>query len=379
MTKVFITKADVVTAFGTGLDLLYRGLKDGQSGFSTIRQFDTSPYVSSLAGMIPGLFPEKTPTGGKEAARILTLADHLISRIGPVDSGTLVITASTKGGIEFANTQRKAPLPQNLMVSDLPGFIAGKLKVDRAGFNINAACASSTIALAKAAQMIQNGSEDTILVFAMDLVSEFVFSGFSAIGAMAQDSARPFDVSRQGLTLGEGGAVLMLMGETKLKQTGSLPLAEISGWGIAGDASHLTAPDREGSGLKLAMKKACKAAELSVDQVRVISTHGTGTIYNDAMELTAICDLFEPNHIVAHSIKGAIGHTLGAAGAIEAALCVKLLETRCLPGTAGLAEPEQKAKPMFSSHSQEFDTNSILTTNSGFGGINAALVLREVP
>ncbi len=379
MNRVFITKAEVVTAFGTGLDLLYHGLKDGQNGFSTISQFDTSPYVSSLAGMIPGLFPEKTPAGGKEPARILTLADHLISRIGPVDSGTLVITASTKGGIELAAGQPEAPLPQNLMVSDLPGYIAGKLKIDRTGFNINAACASSTIALAKAAQMIRNGSEETVLVCAMDLVSEFVFSGFSAIGAMAPGSARPFDVSRRGLTLGEGGAVLMLMNETQLKQTGSLPLAEISGWGIAGDASHLTAPDRYASGLKLAMKKACNTAELAVEQVRVISTHGTGTLYNDAMELTAICDLFEPNQVIAHSIKGTIGHTLGAAGAIEAALCVKLLETRCLPGTVGLTEPEPKAKPMFRPHSQEFDTGSILTTISGFGGINAALVPREVP
>ncbi|MCG8634581.1 MAG: hypothetical protein MI863_12185, partial [Desulfobacterales bacterium] len=199
MSRVFITEAQVVTAFGTGLGPLYRGMKSGKNGFSGISHFDTSPYVSSLAGMIPGLFPERTD-------RFETLTDHLISLTGNADPGTLLITASTKGGIENAG---RTP-PEDLMVSALPGHISGKLGFERQGFNISAACASSTIALAKAARMIRNGSEESVLVFAMDLVSEFVFSGFSAIGAMSSGPARPFDAERNGLTLGEGGAVLML-------------------------------------------------------------------------------------------------------------------------------------------------------------------------
>ncbi|MCG8633294.1 MAG: hypothetical protein MI863_05665, partial [Desulfobacterales bacterium] len=346
---------------------LYRGMKSGKNGFSGISHFDTSPYVSSLAGMIPGLFPEK-------ANRFETLTDHLISLTGKIGPETLVITASTKGGIENAG---RIP-PENLRVSALPGHVSGQLGLKRQGINISAACASSTIALAKAARMIRNGSEESVLVFAMDLVSEFVFSGFSAIGAMSSEPARPFDADRNGLTLGEGGAVLMLMNEKRLSRTGTAPLAELSGWGVAGDAVHLTAPDRNGSGLKSAITKACRTAGLPHDRIRVINTHGTGTLYNDAMELEAITSLFDQNRIMAHSVKGAIGHTLGAAGAIEAALCTRLLETKCLPGTTGMTTPAPKAGKMFSHDCREFDTDTILTTNSGFGGINAALILRKI-
>ena len=115
------------------------------------------------------------------------------------------------------------------------------------------------------------------------------------------------------------------------------------------------------------------------ERIGIISTHGTGTVYNDAMELTAINNLFSPDAVMANSIKGSIGHTLGASGAIEAALCTKFLEQKNLPGTTGLTDPEQGAAPIFSSHNRPFKTAPVLTTNSGFGGINAALIVREMP
>lgn len=377
MSSVYITRAVTHTALGKGLDTLYHGLVKGQTGFSAVDRFDTAPYAGSLAGLIPDIAgPE--PSQGHKAAKpmVFTLADRLVRDLGPVDEKSFLITASTKGGIELLDPKAPGPV-QGLMVSDLPGYFSEQLGLETRGFNINCACASSTIALAKGADMIRNNQAHTVVVCAMDLITEFVFSGFSALGAMAQGPCTPFDKNRQGLTLGEGGAALVLMDKKAAQRSQSRPLARISGWGIAGDAAHLTAPARDGAGLKLAVKAACNMAKTPLDKIRAVSTHGTGTRYNDAMELCVINELFDPENIMANSIKGAIGHTLGAAGAIEAALCIKMLKHKTLPGTQGLSVPESGAKEIFSTRARSFDHGPLLTVNSGFGGINAALVIEE--
>ena len=395
MTQVYIAAAATITALGDDLDTLYQGLVQGKSGLTRMSnpglpghpepntpRFDTSPYTSPWAGLIPNLIPKKLSLDNP-APLIFSLADRLLDKLGPINPSTCLITASTKAGIDLlpAITGNTALLPKGLLVSSLPGYISQKLGLTRPGFNINAACASSTIALAKGAAMIKSGRETAVLVCAMDVVSEFIFSGFSALGAMSPDPAAPFDKNRKGLTLGEGAAAILLMSQKKLntakkagKRTG---LAQIAGWGVANDASHLTAPARDGFGLKLAIKKACQKADISFSDIQAINTHGTGTRHNDEMELTVLKDLFDPT-IMANSIKGAIGHTLGAAGAIETALCIKLLKTRILPGTPGFMEPASGAKSIISSQPRPFGKGPVLTMNSGFGGTNAALILSEV-
>ncbi len=392
MTKVYIAGAETITALGDDLDTLYEGLIQGKSGLTDMSglsglsglpdlppRFDTGAYTSSWAGLIPNLEPKDLAP----APLIFTLADRLLSRLGPIDPNTCLITASTKAGIDLLPgfTKNPALLPKGLMVSSIPGYISQKLGLARPGFNISAACASSAIALAKGAAMIKSGREEAVLICAMDVVTEFVFSGFSALGAMSPAPAAPFDRNRKGLTLGEGAAGVLLVNENKLrslkKSGGRTALAEISGWGVANDASHLTAPARDGAGLNQAITAACQKAEISCQDIRAVNTHGTGTLYNDEMELTVIKALFDPG-IMANSIKGAIGHTLGAAGAIEAALCVKLLEKKILPGTLGFLEPAPHARGVISSHARPFAKGPILTTNSGFGGINAALIIQEV-
>ncbi|MEA2059564.1 MAG: beta-ketoacyl synthase N-terminal-like domain-containing protein [Thermodesulfobacteriota bacterium] len=383
MNKVFIAHAGVITAFGHGLDNMYQNLLKAQDGFSRVTRFDTTPYVSSIAGIIPGL---SLPVSGSKETAALDLAMDLIRELPEnlfenLRTGRL-ISASTKGGIDLI---RNCKLPSNfhpglsgsgLPVSSLAALIALEMGIKQSSYNISAACASSTIAMAKAADLISRGREHTIAVLAQDLVTEFTFSGFSALGAMGPGPAMPFDQNRKGLTLGEGAALLILTNQDKLTEANLPALAELAGRGISGDAVHLTAPDRNASGLKAAISQACKTADIFSDSIGIISTHGTGTIYNDAMELTAIKDLFPPS-IIANSIKGSIGHTLGAAGAIEVALCTKLLEQKILPGTKGLKTPEHGANPIFSPHNRSFGKMPILTTNSGFGGINAALIIQE--
>ncbi len=376
---MYITHAQTITPLGHGLDALYQGLLDAREGFSTVTRFDTSSYVSSLAGIIPGL--DHADTGLSKTA-ILDLASDLIRDLPTPDPDSLLITASTKGGIDLIKDLPPSPdfrggAYPGLPVSDLPARLSRDLGLHRPGFNISAACASSAIALAKASDLIRRGREHTVIVVALDLVTEYVFSGFSVIGAMGPGPAMPFDRDRKGLTLGEGGAVLVLTNRKKAESGASPILAELMGWGIAADAVHLTAPDRAASGLKTAIMMACKGAGITPADMNVICAHGTGTVYNDAMELTAIRDLFDPELTMAHSIKGSVGHSLGASGAIEAALCVKYLEKKIVPGTKGLVNPDQGAAPLFSPGNRPFLKGPVMTSNSGFGGINAAVIIQE--
>ncbi|WP_321491747.1 beta-ketoacyl synthase N-terminal-like domain-containing protein [uncultured Desulfobacter sp.] len=379
MNKVVITHAQTVTSLGHGLDTLYNGLLDAKNGFCPVHRFDTSPYVSGIAGIISGL---DLAGGSLKKTAIMDLAADLIRDMPDPDPDSLLITASTKGSIDLIKNLPPCPDLSHgdfpgLPVSDLPGRLSRTLRLGRTGFNISAACSSSTIALAKAADLIRRGREHTVVVMALDLVTEFVFSGFSAIGAMGPGPAMPFDRDRKGLTLGDGAAVMVLSNQNKAMSDGTPILAELAGWGIAADAVHLTAPDRAASGLKTAILHACRTADITPGTVKVVCAHGTGTVYNDAMELTAIRDLFNPDSVMANSIKGSIGHTLGASGAIEAALCIKYLDQLILPGTKGLVNPDQGAAPIFSAGNRPFAKGPILTSNSGFGGINAALIIQE--
>ncbi len=374
MNPVYITKTAAITAMGPDLESLYTGLMNKKSGISKITRFNTLHYTSPFAGVIAGL--DHT----KRLSLIFQLSNMLIEQLGPIENNTFLISASTKAGIDTLdkNNAESKLLSKDLLLSSLTEYIALKLRLNNKGININSACASSTIAVAKAASLIQTGVVDSVLICCMDIVSQFVFSGFSALGAMSDEPARPFDKNRKGLTLGEGAAAILLMNKEKAKASGIAPLAEITGWGIANDATHLTAPDKNGSGLKLAIGKACKKAKISTDAIYAVNSHGTGTVYNDSMEINVIRSMFNSNQVITNSIKGSIGHTLGAAGGIEIALCTKMLQKEIMPGTFGFLDPENGAEQIISPDARSLKGDYILTTNSGFGGTNAAIILKKV-
>ncbi|MBU0464737.1 MAG: beta-ketoacyl-[acyl-carrier-protein] synthase family protein [Proteobacteria bacterium] len=373
MNPVYITDVFAITSMGPDLESLYNGLMDQKSGISKITRFNTSCSTSPFAGVIRGL--DHT----KRASLVFQLSDMLIEQLGTIEKDSFLITASTKAGIDLLekNTTQSGMLPKDLLLSDLTEYIALKIKLNDKGININSACASSTIAVAKGASLIRMGIVNSVLICCMDTVTRFVFSGFSALGAMSDEPARPFDKNRKGLTLGEGAAAIMLMSEKKARACGKAPLGRITGWGIANDATHLTAPAKDGYGLKLAIEKACKKAGIFPHDIHAVNTHGTGTKYNDSMEINVMHSLFNPNQVMANSIKGAIGHTLGAAGGIEIALCIKMLQKGMMPGTFGFLDPEKGAEKIISPVARPLKGDCILTTNSGFGGINAAIILQK--
>jgi 3-oxoacyl-[acyl-carrier-protein] synthase II len=211
----------------------------------------------------------------------------------------------------------------------------------------------------------------------MDVITDFVFSGFSALQALSPQPCRPFDRSRDGLTLGEGAAVLHFMSVDRAERERRKPLALVVGWGVSNDATHITAPARDGCGLIRAIDKALHLAQLDSDQIAAVSAHGTGTVYNDAMELTAFRHVFGDRSLPVYSVKGAIGHTLGAAGGIEVALAARALSEGVVPPTVGLLEPEPEAESLVSTRARNITGQTLLTTNSGFGGINAAIILKS--
>jgi 3-oxoacyl-[acyl-carrier-protein] synthase II len=256
--------------------------------------------------------------------------------------------------------------------------ISSRFKLSDHGCNINAACASSTIAVARAAAMICAGVTEVVLVYAADLVSEFVFSGFSALQALSDEPCCPFDRQRKGLTLGEAGVALLLMSEECAVRQAESPLAYIAGWGVANDAHHVTAPSRDGCGLILACRQAIEKAKISATEIAAVNAHGTGTIYNDAMELTAFNTIFGKFLPPLHGVKGSLGHCLGAAGGVEIAIGCRSLQQQFIPGTVGCSNAETIGQGRLSAAPQEISGNYLLCSNSGFGGINGVVILQGI-
>jgi 3-oxoacyl-[acyl-carrier-protein] synthase II len=366
-----VARAAVATGLGNDIDATWSRLVAGESAVRPIDRFDASRYPARVASCIGGLEP------AEGRSRLFSLLELLVGRLGPVPPDCRLITATTKGCVDAFERVRKG---EGGDMADVPlsapaAWLAARLGLSRAGVNVNAACASSTAAVARAAALIGSGRADAVLVVCMDLVSEFVFSGFSALQALDPAGCRPFDRTRAGLSLGEGGAALLLMSAERARREGVSPLGTIAGWGSANDATHITAPARDGCGLVQATRQAIGRAGIAPDAVAAINAHGTGTVYNDMMELVAFREVFGPRVIPMNSVKGAVGHTLGAAGGIEVAIGLLSLRHRTLPPTAGFREPEEGAEGRVSPDAQPIDGDWLLTTNSGFGGVNAALVL----
>ena len=374
MKKVVLSRAALVTPLGDGIDSVWQQLLAGQTAIAPLKRFATANYLSSCAACIEGL----VATSGESL--MIPLLERAVQQIAPVPADCRLLLATTKAEIDLLETRSRSgllPTPADLPEA-LIRRVAQAFNLPSGGVNINAACASSTIAVARGAAMIAAGQASAVLVYAADIVSEFVFSGFSALQALSAENCRPFDQQRSGLNLGEAGVALLLLDEERARQDNSPILARIAGWGAANDAHHVTAPARDGCGLILACCQAFDRAGIAADKVCAINAHGTGTVYNDAMELTAFGYLFDGNIPPLHGIKGSVGHCLGAAGAIEVAVAARALTEQVLPPTVGCRNPESAGGGRVGEKQQSINGDYLLCCNSGFGGINGALVLQRV-
>ncbi|MCP4672022.1 MAG: beta-ketoacyl-[acyl-carrier-protein] synthase family protein [Desulfobacula sp.] len=373
MTRVVIAQTSVVTSVGSDLTSTFHSFLNNRSGIKKNDRFGTKNYKSNYAALIKEI---ETPDS---RSSFLNLTDLIINQLDDIPEDSVLLTATTQGCADLfrKNETGQCLINKYLIPSNIPGYVAKKLNLKNKGININSACASPTIAIIKGTQMIKNKRARCVLVFCADIVSEFVFSGFSALNALSPVPTQPFDINRQGLSLGDGGAAVLLMDEKLAKKKGIAFNTSIAGYGIASDATHITAPARDGRGLTIAINNALKTAKISASHIGAINAHGTGTIYNDSMEITAFKNIFKDINIPGNSFKGAIGHTLGGAGGIETAIGTLMLKERILPGTHGFSEHEPGAQNLISPENVPFLKNYLLSTNSGFAGTNAALILKR--
>ena len=370
IASIWITDANTVTPYGNDLEDLWEGLLSGESQIKQVNRFPVDRYYAGMAACIPDL------ELNSQRSMVYDLIDRLLDNASPVPPDTFLITASTKAGIDkvLDSYSTGETCSSESFLPYIADYISDKLSVTGENLNISAACASSTIAIAKGAALIEIGRCDSVLVCCFDLVTEFVFSGFCSLQAMSPVPCKPFDKNRKGMSIGEGAAFLLLMNSEKAKELDKKNKGTLLGWAVTNDATHITRPDQRGDGLSLAIYKSLVRANITADSVSAICAHGTGTLYNDSMELASYKKVFGKRELPVFSVKGAIGHTLGAAGGIEAAISLKCLSQDIVPPTVGFSEPEEGAS-MLNNEAVRTDISYILSTNSGFNGVNGAVVL----
>ena len=371
--KAVVVEADIITSYGHGIDACWNGLMANRTAISSISRFSTKAFFSDCGGIISDLEYH----GDKSLVmQMITLLFE--KSAGKIPTDAKLLLATTKGEIDFleqsiisGTCDVGACSLQNLLrkVIDFTG-------VRGDGMVISAACTSSSAAVARAAAMIRSGRADCVLVIACDSVTEFIFSGFSSLMALDKVPARPFDKNRAGLTVGEAAAYLLIMSEERAAEENRSVMGEIAGWGMSDDANHMTGPSRESEGLVRAICSAINSAGITSRQVGFISAHGTGTTFNDAMEMRAFLTVFRDSKLPVYSVKGGIGHTMGAAGLVETAIALRARSENIVPPTVNLKESDDDSLGWTSCRQQTGSPNSFaLVTNAGFSGVNTALIL----
>jgi 3-oxoacyl-(acyl-carrier-protein) synthase len=375
---VAVAGCGATTAVGCGVVALRSALRANGSGLGPCARFDSPRFQSSIVGAAfrndassddPAyqLAHLALREAHEQACEILTLIPA--GRIG-------LVLSTTKANIEAlerlvghrpcSDTARRH-LQGNLLAADLAAAHGAGGPVQC----VSIACASGLVAIQQGAKLIQRGAADAVLVVGVDHLSAFVVAGFSALKAIDPNGCRPFDQNRRGLSPGEAGAAIVLVSAARVPR----PNIIINGWGGSNDANHLTGPSRDGSGLAQAMRRALDSARLQPEQIDYVNTHGSGTSYNDSMESRALCAVFGEHCPPFSGSKGMLGHTLGAAGVVESILCILAMQERLLPGTPRLnvtaegVPPDCLKQPRSVAHLRH-----ILKVNTGFGGVNGALI-----
>jgi 3-oxoacyl-[acyl-carrier-protein] synthase II len=369
MIRAAVTGLGAVSGFGRGVELFWDGLVAGRRAMRMRGELPSNGPLS-LYDQVPLDAPE----------RAAELALHAVEEARH-DAGNpkidAVIVGTTLGGIGgWLRAVR-----ENGDAGSRWGWAGPAQKIAHAVGakgpvqTRSVACASGNVALGAALDLIRNGVE-VVLAGGVDALNDFVVAGFGTLKAGDPEPCRPFDKSRRGLNLGEGAGFLLLESEAHARARGARIRAFLDGYGVSADAVHMTGPDREGRGAARAMLAALADARMSPSEIGFVSAHGTATAFNDLMEAKAMAQVFSAVPPV-NSIKSAIGHTLGAAGALEAVLCVRTLETGLVTPTSGLVEQDPEIALDVVRELRKIDLRTVLSTSSGFGGTNAAIVLKS--
>ncbi len=420
MRRVVVTGLGLVCPLGLGVNFVWRKLVAGKSGIARIENFDTSDLNCKIAGQAPfgpfeagGFNPDEwvQPKDQRKMDRFIVCAvaaaTEAVSDSGwqPTEQTELdrtgVLIGSGIGGLpgiaETAVTlhergpRRVSPF---FIASDLINLASGQVSI-RFGFrgpnhSVVTACASGAHAIGDAARMIMWDDADVMLAGgAESTVCRIGIAGFAASRALStnfnstpESASRPWDVDRDGFVMGEGAGVLVLEELEHAKARDAQIYAEITGYGMSGDAHHITAPAPDGNGAFRAMQAALMRSKLNPEDVDYINAHGTSTPLGDEIEVSAVKKLFgaAAYDLSMSSTKSAIGHLLGAAGAAEAVFCIKALTDGICPPTLNLDTPSDGCDIDLVPHeAKERQIKNVMSNSFGFGGTNASLIISNKP
>lgn len=391
--RVAVVAAGIISPLGAGLDETLDSLRSARDCVTPVRQFNVERCRCKTAAQVPEASlppPKSSPASGRLHPASLMMIRALEEALKH-DRGfrpELTVIGTTSGGMSFGEryyrsltdhqSMRRAPRwianysPQKPVLDALDAFeIQSPCQV------IANACASGTNALGHAFQCIRSGRYRRVLAGGYDALCELVFVGFDSLQAATPDKCRPFDANRSGMVLGEGAAVLALEDWASARSRRADILAEITGYGISTDNHHLTQPDPSGIGPRVAMEQALRSASLQPGQIDYINAHGTATRFNDAAEGKAIQELFS-SRVPVSSTKSMMGHSLGAAGAIEAIACLLAIQHDFLPPNINFSSPDpDMGLDIVANEARPHKVRAALSNSFGFGGTNASIVLQS--
>ena len=288
---------------------------------------------------------------------------------------TLIIITSTKGNIDLLDPEKQYGISMNrVYLSELSKKIAEYFNNPNTPLIISNACISGLVGIIYGERMIQSGKYKNVVVAGGDIMSEFVVSGFQSFQSLSMQPCKPFDEQRDGLSLGEGcGTIILSASQDVFKEDNRILVLGGAG---SNDANHISGPSRSGDGLQIAIKHALEFSGISPNDIHSISAHGTATDYNDEMEAKAFSSAGLES-VPTNSYKGYIGHTLGAAGVIEAAISLQSMKKNMLFRSAGYSKHGLSKKINIISKTEKSEVNTCLKTASGFGGSNAAVIFQK--
>ncbi len=391
--RVVVVAAGIVSPLGFGLTETIASLRAGKDCVTPVGRFCVDACRCKTAGQVSDerLFADQQNDHKMQrlhrASRMIIFAMGEALEQTPQFQPELTVVGTTSGGMSFGQDYYRA-LERRGSLRHSPTWIANyppqKPVLDaQETYGITApcqvianACASGTNAIGHAFECVRSGKYERVLTGGYDALSELVFVGFDSLQAATPEKCRPFDRDRTGMVLGEGAAILALENQKSAQARGARILAEITGYGISTDNFHLTQPEPSGSGAQQAMQQALTEARVSAQAIDYINAHGTATPLNDAAEGKAIAGLFR--RVPVSSTKGMMGHSLGAAGAIEAIFCLLALEHQFLPPNINFrAGDEDLDLNIVANASRPAKIDIALSNSFGFGGTNASIVIQK--
>lgn len=367
---IVVSGLGAVSALGLGCEAMWQAVSEGRVGIRPIERFSIEDLEAQVGGVVPG-----TNRFSDEPIRTLgfSFADRAareaLEEAGLSDAkglGTALVVGASVG-----------------LEGEPPHVLAERLgeSLEIAGprVTISTACTSSTHAIGLGHDLLRRGEIDVVLAGGADTLGPALLAGFHALGVVARGACAPFS-QPVGMTLGEGAGFLVLERRTRAIEGGRVPRATILGYGLSGDAFHETSPHPRGAGVIRALRCALAEADLSPEQVEYINAHGTGTEMNDPAEWSAFRAVFGERagrELAVSSSKGHLGHAQAAAGVLEVILTILAMERGVVPPTAGFSIPRRHgpSDPVGSSTPRSHSVKYAISTNSGFGGVNCAVIL----